>query len=245
VAGCVSLEYINCFQTQISNLNLTGLQSLKTLDCGYCKLSELNVKNLSALETLYCNGNQLSTLDVSDLANLQTLICNNNKIKSLNLSNCISLCVIDCYGNQLNELDVSNMMLIRFVPTDITQSSKAIDKLEIISTKIKPEGLSKIGITPVLPEWTHITLPKKYMKEIFSSALTTLICTNNPFTKLELSNINLREITFGNNSLTSVNLMKCEKLETINFENWDQYRPDLDLSGHTQFNTIHIASLKS
>ena len=102
-----NLEYLNCRNNQLTELNVTGLTALTRLDCYNNQLTELNVSGLPALTWLDCSGNQLTEWNVSGLPALTGLYCSGNQLTELNVSGLTALTTLYCNSNQLTELDVS------------------------------------------------------------------------------------------------------------------------------------------
>lgn len=102
------LSGLNCIETQITSLNLSGNKKLYSLYCENSSLSSLTVSGLTKLTTLYCNNNQLTSLDLSGCTALSEIDCSSNKLTSLDVSGCTALSCIKCCNNQLTSLDLSD-----------------------------------------------------------------------------------------------------------------------------------------
>ena len=85
LTGLTSLQYLGCYNNELTTLDLTGLTSLQELYCYDNQLTTLDLTGLTSLQELYCNDNQLTTLDVTGLTNLITLDCRNNPLRTLQL----------------------------------------------------------------------------------------------------------------------------------------------------------------
>ncbi len=79
---------------------------LTYLDCFNNELEELNVSGCNVLKVLYCEQNLLKTLDVSNNTALTELICNNNLLEELNVLGCTALTQLWCNNNLLKKLDI-------------------------------------------------------------------------------------------------------------------------------------------
>ncbi|MGI0530360.1 leucine-rich repeat domain-containing protein [Treponema socranskii] len=93
---------LNCFNNQLTALNVQGCTDLKTLNCSNNRFAALDLHNLTALQTLSCFKNQLTALNVQGCIVLQTLDCCENQLAALNVQGCPALQDLTCYGNQLN-----------------------------------------------------------------------------------------------------------------------------------------------
>ena len=72
------LELVNCYDNQLSELDVTKCPSLKKLSCDRNQLSELDVTKCPSLENLGCEYNQLSKLDLTNCTKLTKLSCGAN-----------------------------------------------------------------------------------------------------------------------------------------------------------------------
>lgn len=124
-----NLNYLSCYNSSISSLDISQNINLEKLYCHYSQLTfldvsqNLNLKKLSCsnnlitsldvtqninLEYLFCNTNFLTNLDVTHNINLKELYCDDNQLTTLNVNNNFNLRTLYCRGLQLNTLDVSN-----------------------------------------------------------------------------------------------------------------------------------------
>ena len=107
------LTTLYCDQNNLEKLDVSNLKKLVTLKCSSnTNLTELNVTGLTALKTLECSNCELTTLSLQGLESLRTLTCNGNKLTSLNLSG-LNVSSITCYNNQLESLDLSGHTNLR------------------------------------------------------------------------------------------------------------------------------------
>jgi hypothetical protein len=104
---------ISVIQKNIKSLiGIEAFVNIKKLNCFQNQLTTLDVSKNIALKVLDCYQNQLIALDVSKNTNLINLRCYNNQIIALDVSKNIALTDLDCSENQLTALDVSkNTML--------------------------------------------------------------------------------------------------------------------------------------
>ena len=105
----IALINLNCFDNQLTSLDVSNNTALTGLSCSNNQLTSLDVSNSTALTELYCTfNNQLTSLDVSNNTALTELYCRSNQLTSLDVSNNTALTILWCYENQLTSLDVSN-----------------------------------------------------------------------------------------------------------------------------------------
>ena len=104
-----AVESINCADKGISDLTgISHFTALETLNCFDNQLTSLDVSKNTALIYLDCYGNQLTSLDVSKNTALTYLDCGRNQLTSLDVSKNTALTYLDCDNNQLTSLDISN-----------------------------------------------------------------------------------------------------------------------------------------
>lgn len=89
--------------------SLQGLEqfpNLEYLNCNNNALTELDLALAPRLQTLFCNDNQLTVLDVSAAASLQILLCHANQLTALDVSGNPELSDLACGDNPIQELDL-------------------------------------------------------------------------------------------------------------------------------------------
>lgn len=92
--------------------DLTGIEyftGLTYLDCWDNELTTLDVSSNTALKYLRCSLNNLTELNVSANTELVYLNCSDNGLTSLDISQNKKLIYVDCYLNNLTELDISGV----------------------------------------------------------------------------------------------------------------------------------------
>jgi Leucine-rich repeat (LRR) protein len=77
------LETLNCFQNQLTALDVTQNTALIRLNCYNNQLGSLDVTQNTKLKDLHCYYNKLTSLDVSTNTLLEDLRCYNNELTSL------------------------------------------------------------------------------------------------------------------------------------------------------------------
>lgn len=90
--------------------SLQGLEqfpNLEYLNCNNNALTELDLALAPRLQTLFCNDNQLTALDVSAAASLQILLCHANQLTALDVSGNPELSDLACGDNPIQELDLT------------------------------------------------------------------------------------------------------------------------------------------
>src|ERR1035437_1826890 len=103
-----NINYLNCAQNNITNLDVSHNTALTYLGCYNNHLTSLDVSYNTALQQLYCFSNSINILDVSHNSALLYLTCNNNNLSSLDMSHNPALLNLNCGYNQLGTLDMSH-----------------------------------------------------------------------------------------------------------------------------------------
>ena len=126
-----ALEYLDCYDNQLTSLDLSKNTALEYLDCCENQLTSLDVSKNTALKYLGCSDNQLTSLDLSKNTALIFLGCIGNQLTSLDLSKNAALTYLYCGGNPLETLIISSP-LERLI---ISASQQNAEWLEDIITK--------------------------------------------------------------------------------------------------------------
>ena len=108
IEAFVNLDTLICYETGISEMDLSENMALIFLSCGLNKISSLNVTNNTKLTFLSCYDNQLTGLDVSNNTALTRFDCNRNQLSTLDVTSNSALRELSIADNQLTSLDVSN-----------------------------------------------------------------------------------------------------------------------------------------
>jgi len=135
VSANPSLTILRCTGNQLSTLDLSKNTMLTELDCYFNKLEGLDLSNNTELEVLRCDNNQLTKLDVTKNELLNHLDCNSNQFSSLDLSHNGNLKYLNCYGNNLKGLDLSNNLYIE----KLDCSKNQIESLNVSNNSVLRE----------------------------------------------------------------------------------------------------------
>ncbi len=107
IEAFINLIELECWNNQITNLDVTQNINLTKLVCRVNSMTNLNVQGLTNLQILECNSNQLSSLDVTQNVNLNILKCDNNILTALDVTQNSNLNTLICAYNQLTTLDIT------------------------------------------------------------------------------------------------------------------------------------------
>lgn len=208
VTGQPDLEMLFCYSNLISRLDLSKNPKLKELGVQLCALTSINLSKLPELEVAVLSGNELGTLDVTNNPKLKVLYCEKTKISALDLSKCPELTFIQCSMNyDLNSIDVSALPKLEVLKADIvglesldvTKNPK-LKKLHLGGNKLTELDLSK---NPLLEE-LNLNNNKKLSSIDFLSGLPEL----KMFTIKGISGLNDPDFS-KNPNLEYINLARC------------------------------------
>jgi len=102
------LHTIECFENQLTSLNLSQCIALETIDCHINQINNLNISECIELTDLTAWSNNLTFLNTSQNINLSSIDLSYNSITHIDFSNNIQLLNFSCtYGN-FEHLDFSN-----------------------------------------------------------------------------------------------------------------------------------------
>ena len=143
------LEYLNCSNTNISELNTGRLINLETLDCHSTRISQLNVERNPVLKQLSCYGTALTELNVRENANLEVLDCSETMIEQLDVSHSSELRILRCDDVGVKELDVTKNPMLESVSLINTELAKLdvsgngrLEKLYLNNTPVRQIDVS-------------------------------------------------------------------------------------------------------
>jgi Leucine-rich repeat (LRR) protein len=194
--------------------SLEGIQSfvnLETLNCYDNQLTDLDVSNLVNLKYFYCDSNKLQWLRVSGLVNLLYLSCSTNQLTSLDVRGSVKLTTVDCSYNQLTTLKVSGLTNL----TDFSCSNNQLQSLDVSGLVKLKELYCRNNQLPILNVNGLMNLEKLYcgfnqLPSLDVSSLTKLLkldCSNNQLPSLDVSGlVNLTYLYCGFNQLPSLDV---------------------------------------
>lgn len=187
------LTKLNCFNNEITSVDLRANTKLQELNLGYNKLTSIDLSANTQLQVLYLHHNQFnSTLSVANHSQLGTLWvhnnssliavdCSNSNLTNFNVSNCTSLTTLECYGNTSL--------------SSITGLSSCTNLMYVDCYNCNFSDLSAICELPNLAE---------------------VYCGHNKLDSLELSQINLETLDVSGNKQLTYLLCSRNRLQSLN-----------------------------
>ncbi len=247
----ISLTLLECYNNNLTNLDVSNNTSLTRLDCYDNDLTNLDVSKNTALKVLLCGFNQLTNLDVSLNVALEDLYCPQNELTSLNVSNNIELTTLWCQDNQLTSLDVTNNKALTELLCQKNQitSLDVSNNIALIDLWCRANNLISIDVS----KNTALNVLRCHNNQLTSldvtknTALIELRCDSNQLTSLDVSkNIELITLLCFGNQLTSLDVTKNTKLKVLSCSNNPLTSLDVSLNTsleHFQCNDSLLACL--
>ena len=218
-----ALETLQCWDNELTELDVSKNTKLTSLSCSKNKLTALDVSKNTELTRLYCGSNKLTELDVSKNAKLEMLDCESDSLYSymqlteLDVSQNTALKELNCYGVKMQRLNVSGCTALeelycggnRLTALDVSENTN----LTIL--RCNSNNLAELDVSKNLN-------------------LTDLYCRNNFLAELDVSkNSELKSINCEKNGLTSLDLDKNEKIEYVNLHDHQFYNKGTLPAGET------------
>lgn len=142
-----SLKHINCWDSALSNLDVSKCKKLETLCVFYGNIKNINLKNAKKLTHLDLSGcKKITKVDVSKNSKLQILRLPYTQIKSINVSKNKKLQILNVSNTRLTSLTLKNNSKLRELQLEDTK----IKKLDLKkNTKLKEVDLGKTDIKQI------------------------------------------------------------------------------------------------
>jgi uncharacterized repeat protein (TIGR02543 family) len=209
------LQILECYNNQITTLDLASNAALEQFSCFYNQLTVLNVSKNTALTGFSCDGNLLTTLDVSKNTKLVWLDCADNQLTWLDVSANIALKELNCYYNQLAALNLSNNIALEAVGCSYNK-------------------LNELNISKNTALW-WLNCSSNQLKSLDTSnntLLAQLYCYANQLTAIDISrNIVLEVLYCFENQLTQLDVSKNSLLISVDCD--DNQLSTFDVSKNT------------
>ena len=94
-----ALEYLYCYDNELTELDLRRNTKLKELNCSTNRLTVLDLSQNPKLKRVICSDNALTALDLSHNPELEDVNCSDNALTALNLSSNSKLTALNASGN--------------------------------------------------------------------------------------------------------------------------------------------------
>ncbi|PXY46013.1 T9SS type A sorting domain-containing protein [Flavobacterium hydrophilum] len=235
-----NIESLNVSNSQISDL--TGIQDFEKLTDLYCSSNNLTKLDLSKnikLKKIDCSWNGLVVLDVSKNPNLNELSCTLNQLTSLNLKNgkngfltslslssnynlnCITVDDVAYANTNWSSKKNSSAIFTTYDCNAYTIINDSNFENKLIALGIDTDGKNGVVANSAIEKITQLDLSNSSIANLKGiegfKALTTLNCSNNALTLLDLNkNITLTKIECQSNQITDLDIDECVSLTHLN-----------------------------
>ena len=216
----VELQYLICYENQLSTLDITENTALQTLGCSNNQLSALDVTKNAALTSLNFAYNKVTSMDVSKNTALTYLCTFDNQLTSLDISNNIALETLETGKNQLTNLDVSKNTALKElwcgynqIPALDVSANKALTVFSYEGNRLTALDISEnTALIEIYGDYNNLS----NIDVSHNVALKKLNCGVNLLTTLDVSNNpNLTLIDCSNNYLMSLDVSKNTALTRL------------------------------
>ncbi len=207
-----------------TTITLTGGQRLTFLGCAGNRLTAVDLTQATALTSLYCANNELTALDLTRNTELADLNCANNKIETLSVTKNKSLANLDASNNQLTKFTgIASLQTLDLSSNALTSlsvaSSKSLDFIDFSNNQLSTVTLGSTALTTVIGSnnaLTKITFPSSGLTD-----LVDVVVANNQLTTLKLDkSASLKGVYCANNQLSQVafsaDLTKMDVYDCVN-----------------------------
>ena len=247
-----SLTELRCFGNQLTVLDVSQNLSLEILNCGSNSLTALDVRDNTQLEELRCGNNSITQLNLSLNTSLTVINCNNNALEALMVNN----------GNNTNVTEFnasSNPNLTCIEVDDITYSytnwgnydaqTSFSEDCHFNDTYVPDDNFEQalidFGFDNVLDDYvltnninsvTYLDVDNKNISDLTGIegfvALTTLHCSDNNLTSIDISNnTDLNTLDISNNAITELDISSNLAISSLSVDRNEL--TSLDLRQHT------------
>ena len=236
------LETLVCYDSDVTELDVSRNEKLYSLDCNNNKLTKLDLSANVNLANLDVRGNELTELDLSANPKLSRLDCSDNAIGRLDLSGNTALTELYCSSNPLTGLYVPNCKkLTRLecfesgLETINLSSNTELTILNLDGNKLTVLDLSNNGKLTSL-DCNRNNLETLTLKP--GTPLEYLDCYENKLTSLDVSGLaRLLRLNCGKNMLSELDLAGNPELIILTC-NTNAIRK-LDVSGNPKLEELH------
>jgi transposase-like protein len=106
-----NLKRLDCFDNEITKIDLSKSTSITFLNCSENKIESLNLSNNTELVYVSCDNNKLNSLIIGNNPNLENLYVSYNKLTSIDVKGCTKLESFDSTGNKITGILVNDTQL--------------------------------------------------------------------------------------------------------------------------------------
>lgn len=205
IESFANLEYFNCSNHSITNLDLSHNLNLETLICSNTDLTSVNIDKNKKLISFTCISNNINTINFTNNIELESMSLEGTPLTNIDISTNTKLKELNFGGTNLTTIDLTNNLELKTL--FIYESSfTSLD----ISKNILLENLScSVNNLSSLDVSTNVNLK-------------SLVCGQNNISTLDLSQNSLLERLFCNDNVLNtlnINNNNNQNLQSFNAKN--------------------------
>ncbi|CAM1348274.1 leucine-rich repeat domain-containing protein [Tenacibaculum insulae] len=150
-----NLKRIDCFNNNITKIDLSKSTSITFLNCNENQIESLNLANNTKLAYVSCDNNKISSLILGENTKLESLYCSFNNLTSLNVKGCTKLESLDTTGNKIsgilvNETQFNNIPEGWYKDQNAIYTTNKNDISTPVQTVVKKEVVTKTTPQPIV-----------------------------------------------------------------------------------------------
>lgn len=215
-----ALEKLYCYDTQITQLDVSKNTALVHLSCGDTPLLKLNISENKALEYLDFANTKITEFDISKNLNLKVLGCANTEIEKIEVNTNTNLEQLHIRNTRITQLDVTNNKKLTHLDcakTDITSLnvSKNPALINLYCDDLDINKLELINNPNLTVLWCHETNIKE-LDIRKNTALVTLECYKTKLQNLDVSkNTKLKTLSCSQTPIKELDVTMLSELEYL------------------------------
>ncbi|KRD63027.1 hypothetical protein ASE40_04370 [Flavobacterium sp. Root935] len=258
-----AIKIIDCNHNQLTSIDVSQQLLLEGLDCRYNNIKILDVSTNLKLDRLWCNNNLLKSLDLSKNNKLSVMTAHSNLLTYLNIKNGANYLFnpnasyATFYGNRLECIQVDNVedankiwSQVKDPMTSFSTDCGAYTLIpdvnfenKLITLGIDRDGVNGKVLTSNVASITTLNIYGNSIADLTGiqdfTSLTTLDCSNNQITTLDLSkNIKLINLRCTQNKLTTIDISRNIDLQDLSLSS--NKLITIDVSKNLALNTLGL-----
>lgn len=196
LSDCSNLRSVNAANSELTSIKVSS-PNLETLDCYNNEISQLDLSGCGNLERVYASDNHLSSIDVSSSYRLKVLSIDNNDLTNIDLSGNPNLLALSVTGNKyIKGLDLSKNTRLSTI--------SLIGLIELEKLNGLPISGTSFAVFPRLQELHIANTPFDSLDLSGNPSLLILNISSTPITRLDISGSHIRDLYATGSGLTNL-----------------------------------------
>ena len=246
----LEIRHLKYGYTNYTKIDLSQNTQLEYIDCREASLNQLDVSNLTNLHTLLAGNpvyfadnflyfNNITSLDLTHNPNLEFLVIENSGLQNISFPQNSHLKTIYMRRQNLTDFSTDGLDLLENLSLNFNEHLQNLDLSAAIN--LKELSINKCNLN-ILPDLSH----NQQLESIFLGLYVDIdpvldAYPDNHFPTLNFSNNpNLKSILALNIGLQQIDLVQNQNLESINLS-FNQSLSSIDLSNNINLKTLFIS----